>query len=239
MIRAVLFDVGGPLDLETKFEAAIDADLRSGLELEGFAVTDEAWDAAHRYGIESFSPRLYHSIVWQLTSGDHAASMRVYDRMQARADQRTGLFELRPGIAEVLVALKARGLRLGLAANQPLRALRSLDEAGIGHYFENDGVSGVYGWRKPDVRLFLRACEDLGVQPEECIMVGDRIDNDVVPAHLLRHAHRTDPDGTASRSAASFLGRTPRRRGRGRCRHPARHRDAARAGAVVIRETVR
>ncbi len=104
--------------------------------------------------------------------------------MEERAAQRE-LFELRPGIAPVLEALKARGVKLGLAANQPLRALRSLEEAGIGHYFENDGVSGVYGFRKPDVRLFLRACEDLGVEPGECIMVGDRIDNDVVPAHLL------------------------------------------------------
>ena len=185
MIRAVLFDVGGPLDLEAKFEAAIDADLRSGLELEGFTVTDEAWDAAHRYAVESFSPRLYHTIVWQLTAGDYAASVRVYDRMEARAAKRTDLFELRDGIAEVLAALKSRGLKLGLAANQPSKALRSLDEAGIGHLFENEGVSGVYGFRKPDIRLFLRACEDLGVQPEECIMVGDRIDNDVVPAHLL------------------------------------------------------
>lgn len=185
MIRAVLFDVGGPLDLETKFEAAIDADLRSGLEREGFAVTDEAWDAAHRFAVESFSPRLYHTIVWQLTCGDQAASMRVYDSMQARADERSSLFELRPGIADVLTALQARGLKLGLVANQPLRALRSLEEAGIRHYFENDGISGVHGFRKPDVRLFLRACDDLGVQPEECIMVGDRIDNDVVPARLL------------------------------------------------------
>jgi putative hydrolase of the HAD superfamily len=46
-------------------------------------------------------------------------------------------------------------------------------------------VSGHHGYHKPDVRLFLRACEDLGVLPEECVMVGDRIDNDVVPARLL------------------------------------------------------
>src|SRR5437764_1454981 len=31
----------------------------------------------------------------------------------------------------------------------------------------------------------LRACDGLGVRPVECIMVGDRVDNDVVPAKLL------------------------------------------------------
>lgn len=38
--------------------------------------------------------------------------------------------------------------------------------------------------RTPDVRLFLRACEDLGVTPDDCMMVGDRVDNDIVPARL-------------------------------------------------------
>ncbi|MGH2610757.1 MAG: HAD family hydrolase, partial [Tepidiformaceae bacterium] len=46
-------------------------------------------------------------------------------------------------------------------------------------------VGGHHGYLKPDVRLFLRACEDLGVAPQECIMVGDRINNDIFPAKLL------------------------------------------------------
>lgn len=104
--------------------------------------------------------------------------------MEEQAGQRD-LFELRPGIAEVLESLSSRGLKLGLAANQPAKALRLLSEIGIGHYFGNPGVSAVYGLRKPDVRLFLRACEDLEADPSECIMVGDRIDNDIVPAKLL------------------------------------------------------
>ena len=45
--------------------------------------------------------------------------------------------------------------------------------------------AGCTVYRKPDVRLFVRVCEDLGVDPADCIMVGDRIDNDVVPAKLL------------------------------------------------------
>jgi FMN phosphatase YigB (HAD superfamily) len=39
--------------------------------------------------------------------------------------------------------------------------------------------------RKPDVRLFLACCDGLGVAPEASVMVGDRIDNDVVPAKSL------------------------------------------------------
>jgi HAD superfamily hydrolase (TIGR01662 family) len=184
LIRAVIFDIGGPIDLETAFEAAIDGDIRAGLEREGFGVTDEAWDAAHRRAIDTCAPSVYRSLIWMLSGGDLEASTRIYDQVEAQAHARE-LFELRPGIADVLKTLKARGLKLGLAANQPLRVLDLLEKHGVGEYFGNQGISAVYGLRKPDVRLFLRACEELGVRPEDCIMVGDRIDNDVVPAKLL------------------------------------------------------
>ena len=184
MIRAVIFDIGGPIDLENQFEAAIDADIRTGLEAESFPVDDDAYAEAERWAVEHFAPSLYRAVIWRLTGSDIERSLRVYEGMEARAAQRD-LFELRDGIVEVLDALKQRGLKLGLAANQPERALAQLEKHGIRHYFENNGVSGVYGFRKPDVRLFLRACEDLSVQPSECIMVGDRIDNDIVPATLL------------------------------------------------------
>jgi HAD superfamily hydrolase (TIGR01549 family) len=184
VIRAVIFDVGGPLDLEFEFEAAIDVDIRAGLEREGFVVDDASWNAANRRAVETCAPSLYRSVIWQLTHGDIEPSLRIYDWMQERAAQRD-LFELRPGITAVLEALSSRGLLLGLAANQHASALQNLDKHGIGGYFKNPGVSGVYGFRKPDVRLFLKACDDLGVLPADCIMVGDRIDNDIVPAKLL------------------------------------------------------
>ncbi len=40
----------------------------------------------------------------------------------------------------------------------------------------------MHGFQKPDPRLFLRACDDLGVEATECAMLGDRIDNDIAPA---------------------------------------------------------
>jgi putative hydrolase of the HAD superfamily len=183
-IRAVIFDVGGPLDLETAFEAAIDTDIRAGLKREGFAFSEAEWDEANRHAVETFAPSLYRSVIWRLTAGGLDASLRIYEWMEAQSAQRN-LFELRPGIAYVLESLKARGMKLGLAANQPARVIDLLAEHGIGHHFQNQGISGIYGLRKPDLRLFLRACEDLAVEPNECIMVGDRIDNDVAPARLL------------------------------------------------------
>jgi len=104
---------------------------------------------------------------------------------EERARVRGGL-ELRPGIDRVLRSLHERGVLMGLAANQPARIVAELAHCGLAKLFSHREVSGHHGYRKPDVRLFLRACEDLGVQPPEVIMVGDRVDNDIVPAKLLR-----------------------------------------------------
>jgi len=214
MINAVLFDIGGPLDLETAFEAAIDADIRAGLQRESFVFSEAEWHAANHRAVETCAPSLYRSVIWALTGGEITASQRIYDWMQERAAKRD-LFELRPGIADVLDTLKERGLKLGLAANQPAKALGLLAEHGIGHYFGNDGISGVYGFHKPDVRLFLRACQDLGFEPAECIMVGDRIDNDVFPARLLGMRTVRIRTGRHRRAAAALLGRDAGRGGGG------------------------
>jgi HAD superfamily hydrolase (TIGR01549 family) len=183
-VRAVLFDVGGPLDTEVTRERLIDEHIRAAATAAGQAVSAGIYEAAARWAVESFAPDTYKAIIWQLAGQDVALSMRIYDAFAARAPERR-LFELREGMADLLARLHLLGLRLGLAANQPESTIAWLDASGIGHYFQHREVSGTHGYSKPDVRLFLRACDELGVRPEQCIMVGDRIDNDIVPAALL------------------------------------------------------
>ena len=177
-IRAVLFDVGGPLDTEVAAEAYIDQQIRLALAAEGVAVSDVEYAEANDWAVQSFAPNGYQCIVWRLGGPDVAARIGSL-HFPGRA------FELRPGIDQVIRDLHAEALLLGLAANQPAAIIAELDRHGLGQYFTHREVSGHHGFRKPDVRLFLRACEDLGVDPEECIMVGDRIDNDITPAKLL------------------------------------------------------
>jgi HAD superfamily hydrolase (TIGR01509 family) len=179
-IRAVLWDVGGPISAEVAHEVAIDRQIRAALVAEGVVVSDAEYALACAWAVKSFAPNAYEAIFWRLTEGWPAARARLAGRHFSG-----GAFELRPGIAEVLDGLHSRGVLLGLAANQPAAILPVLDAAGIGELFAHREVSGSHGYRKPDVRLFLRACADLAVAPGECIMVGDRIDNDIAPAKLL------------------------------------------------------
>ncbi|MBI5288294.1 MAG: HAD family hydrolase [Chloroflexi bacterium] len=183
--RAVLFDVGGPLNTEIEHERLIDADIVAVLASAGIAVTARRYAAAVDFAVHSYAPDAHPAIIWHATEGDAELSARLFAEFRARANGRAMPFELRDGMAAVIKWLHARGLKLGLAANQPHTTLDVLDRHGIGGYFHHREVSGTHGYLKPDPRLFLRCCEDLGVAAEDCIMVGDRIDNDIAPAKLL------------------------------------------------------
>lgn len=189
-VRAVLFDIGGPIDTEVRAEALADGDLRAALLAEGVAVDDDAFRAAVDHAVESFAPDAYRSVLFTLAGFEEALARRAYARFASPAAVaarrvEAGSIELRPGIAEFLLELKGRGLLLGLAANQPVAAIEDLDQLGLAQLFTHRTVAGHHGFRKPDVRLFLAACSGLGVEPAECIMVGDRVDNDIVPARSL------------------------------------------------------
>ena len=165
-IRAVLFDVGGPIATEIEHERAIDEDIRSLFAEAGMPVSDARYAEAWRSVVDSFAPNAYEAVIRQLAEGDEEGFARsVYSEVARRSHAR-GLFELRQGIAELLAELTDRGLKLGLAANQPAEVIARMGKAGIATYFQSTAVSGVHGYYKPDVRLFLHACEALGVAPK-------------------------------------------------------------------------
>jgi putative hydrolase of the HAD superfamily len=119
-----------------------------------------------------------------LCGGDPRATERVRQRVRAMTGN-LDVFQLRPEVDGLLRRLRGRGLRLGIVANQPETARERLACAGIGELFDYQGLSALTGLRKPDPRAFLAAAEAMGVSPSACIMVGDRIDNDIAPAKAL------------------------------------------------------
>lgn len=187
-IRAVLWDIGGPIDLEIKHEQIIDREIRQVLAECGHLVSEDEYRRANDEAIRSFAPNLYLALAWILTKCDRDICARVHRRLEETSRERyaeRGGIELRPGIPQLLARLKDAGLAQGVAANQPAWMMDELDRIGIGHCFDKRSVSATLGYKKPDTRLFLAACEQLGVEPTETAMIGDRIDNDVCPAITL------------------------------------------------------
>jgi putative hydrolase of the HAD superfamily len=88
------------------------------------------------------------------------------------------------GAAQALLeALRGRGLKTGIVANswpEPGRLLRADVEAfGLSELVDVCVFSSDIGVSKPDPAIFLRALEELGVDPRAAMFVGDRLETDV------------------------------------------------------------
>jgi FMN phosphatase YigB (HAD superfamily) len=117
------------------------------------------------------------------------------------------LGDLYPDAMDCLVALAADGYRLGVAANQP--ATTAAVMATLPVALDVNGMSDTWGLHKPDPAFFARIAAELELPAGQIAYVGDRVDNDVAPAHaagmvavFLRrgpwawiHAPRDDPPG--------------------------------------------
>ena len=99
-----------------------------------------------------------------------------------------------------LTALRALGLRLGAAGN-----MYAHHEDFLRPHIDFVGSSERWGIEKPAAGFFTCIVEEAGVPAAEIIYVGDRVDNDVLPAlasglrairiHRGAHEHIDSPDG--------------------------------------------
>jgi putative hydrolase of the HAD superfamily len=82
----------------------------------------------------------------------------------------------------LLESLRADGLKLGLVSNafDPGWLLhRDLEHMGLAERLDFSVFSSEVGMRKPHPAIFERALEELGVEPEHALFVGDRLFEDV------------------------------------------------------------
>ncbi len=83
---------------------------------------------------------------------------------------------LKPGVRELFSYLKEKGYLIGLATStQKERAERNLTNAGILAYFDDIVYGGVVANGKPAPDIYLKACENLGVKPEEAVGIEDSL----------------------------------------------------------------
>ncbi|WP_428683394.1 HAD family hydrolase [Reyranella sp.] len=153
--RAVIFDIGGAVDLEFAWEMALDGAIASACGMEGIRVDPAMVEEASEQAVAAFAPDVTLHMIETLCGGEPATVTRVTRRVEAMTGQ-LDAFQLRPGIEDLLNRLKARGLVL--EAREP--RWERLERAGIAELLTGDH----------------------DVPPAECILVGDRIDADITPA---------------------------------------------------------
>lgn len=75
--------------------------------------------------------------------------------------------------------------KIGVIANQSTGTAKRLENFGIQKYIDLVIASAEEGISKPDKKIFEIALERSECKPENAVMIGDRIDNDIVPAKKI------------------------------------------------------
>lgn len=118
------------------------------------------------------------------------ASPEILEVMpQYLADMYRGIsrnrLELYPDVKVVLDKLKPRFPLAVVSDAQSAWALPEMRAVGIEEYFNPVIISGDYGYRKPDPRLFQAALDRIGARPEDVLFVGNDMYRDVFGAGAI------------------------------------------------------
>ncbi|MFF0013626.1 HAD family hydrolase [Streptomyces sp. NPDC005374] len=192
-MTAVLFDFSGTLfrieSTESWLRAGLDeaelslpeAELvRAAQELErvgalpGGAASAVAMpdEVAAVWGVRDESAALhraaYTGLSRQVALPDPGLHDTLYDRHMSPA-----AWQPYPDAAEVLRALRERGIAVGVVSNIGWDLRPVFRAHGLDPYVDVYVLSYEHGIQKPDPRLFKTACTALGVEPGDVLMVGD------------------------------------------------------------------
>lgn len=109
--------------------------------------------------------------------------------------------QVEPDLPQTLSTLQRMGIKLGIVSNtfvSRASLAKHLAQLGLLDFFPVQLYSYEYHFRKPSVEIFRIAAEKIGEAVESILFVGDRIDNDILPAlksgmhAVLKDAHTNE-----------------------------------------------
>jgi putative hydrolase of the HAD superfamily len=231
VFKGVLFDFSGTLFriesardwlravLDERGDAAPEADLsRWAAELEAAGALPggsspqrlpphltDLW--ATRDKSEELHRAAYTTLARQVELPDPGLYDALYDRHMTPAAWRPY-----PDAAEVLRTLRERGVGVAVVSNIGWDLRPVFRAHGLDGWVEAYVLSYEHGVQKPDARLFRTACEALGQDPGDVLMVGDDRSADGGAAELGCGVHFVDHLPVAERPAGlrPVLGRVNR-----------------------------
>lgn len=171
MIQAVVLDVGETLIDETRIWARWSERLGvPALTLMGLLGGMAALDRSHRDALELIKPE------FDLVTELDLWAQEVPESLRQRFDEH----DLYPDVRPALDALFATGVSIYIAGNQPAEARKALVSMNlpVAHVANSHEI----GAEKPAAAFFAGIVDMVAAAPESILYVGDRLDNDILPA---------------------------------------------------------
>jgi len=184
-LKAVLFDVGGPIIDERPDYLHSSEVVRDLLETElGRSIPESEIEEARKSAVASWSPSFTKAIIWHFMQPDTLRTLELYHEGIERIFTHRETISLMDGITGLIPRLASK-YKLALAGNQPEVTRSRLESTGLLKHFDSTALSFDMGLHKPDSRFFLEICRCIDTDPVNCCMIGDRLDNDIYPANIL------------------------------------------------------
>ncbi|HLU34572.1 MAG TPA: HAD family hydrolase [Thermomicrobiales bacterium] len=162
-IRAIVFDQGETLVNETRFWSSVAA----------YAGVPELTLHGVLGGL--IERRESHRSLFNVMQIESVDPNIIGYRIESR--------DLYPDVVPTLKRLSHQGFVLGVAGNQPSGAIEQMADLGLPLTLNASSTS--WGVTKPDPAFFRRMADELEMEPAEVMYVGDRIDNDILPAQEI------------------------------------------------------
>ena len=187
MIKGILFDLDNTLiDFMTikrsSCQSAVDAMIKAGLDMRKEDAMKMLFEEYGKHGIEynyifqSFLKRVGNKIDYRILASGITAYRKKQITMQRPYSE----------VVPTLEKLRERGLKTAVLSDAPrLKAWIRLTELGIQDHFDVVLAFGDFKERKPSPVPFRLALKKLGINAQQCLMVGDNPNKDVVGAQKL------------------------------------------------------
>jgi len=185
MLTTVLLDAGGVIIDESRheqFHAQTICELLLS-HVPGYSVS-QYWDDVAE-AVNVYTPTVYKYIIWKHVQPDR----RLFDLLAKEHALRWQRELLRPlkmlsGVREELMAISEH-YGVGLAGQWGAPVLELLRTEGVLDCFQWHLTQDDFAITKPDPRYYEQIAARIGIPPEACVMVGDRIDKDIIPARQV------------------------------------------------------
>ena len=186
MLKAILFDIGGTIIEEHRgFQILLEVQ-KEVLKHHGCDFSDEEFEKAVSFLISTFVPGLRRAVAWYFTKPDISKCDAVMRDINDAIPELLLKYPRSPypAIDRVIESLSKKFV-LALAANASSSIREDLERIGVLKFFKHQKVSQDIGFSKPDLRFFHYLLNLLGISADEAIMIGDRLDNDIIPARMI------------------------------------------------------
>jgi len=183
-LTTVFLDAGGVILDESEHENAVARVAVQELSkiTQGYTLDDYWRDVEEASRV--YAPRIYQYVFFKRVGGDPGEFDRVYGVFLSAWRKRRPPLRMTRDLPDEVLSL-SRDFELGILGQYGKEVLELLREHSLLDCFKYTYTQDDFTLTKPDPRYFEQVAGACGVNPGECIMVGDRLDKDVVPARQV------------------------------------------------------